>query len=192
MSLISSLQILLSRPGFYSQCKHWHNNFKPDCCSLSDVYNGKQWKELDKPFLESTNNLALMMNIDWFQPYKHRTYSLGVIYLAVMNLPRFIRFKRENIIIIGLIPGPSEPPLHINSFLTPLVSDLLSLWEGIIFETNQLIRCALLCIGCDIPAGRKTCGFLSYTANLGCSRCYCAFGTGIFGKMDYSVFNRNA
>ena len=53
------------------------------------------------------------------------------------------------------------------------------------------MRGALLCVGCDLPAGRKTCGFLSYTANLGCSRCYCEFGTGFFGKMDYSGFQRN-
>ena len=53
------------------------------------------------------------------------------------------------------------------------------------------MRCALLCVGCDLPAGRKACGFLSYTANLRCSRCYCKFGTGVFGRMDYSGFRRD-
>ena len=48
-----------------------------------------------------------------------------------------------------------------------------------------------MCVGCDLPAGRKACGFLSYTANLGCSRCYCNFGTGIVGKRDYSGFDRD-
>ena len=199
VSLISSLQSLLSRPGFYNQCEIWHQNFERSCSSLLDVYCGKLWKDFlifeGKPFLDETNSLAFMLNIDWFQPYKHRTYSLGVIYLAIMNLPRSVRFKRENIIILGLIPGPSEPHLTINSFLTPLVSDLLTLWEGVMLETfdngPQLMRCALLCVGCDLPGGRKTCGFLSYTANLGCSRCYCEFGTGVFGKMDYSGFQRN-
>ena len=70
------------------------------------------------------------------------------------------------------------------------MSELLTLWEGVSFRThdcrNQLIRCALLCVGCDLPAGRKACGFLSYTANFGCSRCYCNFGTGQFGKQNYS------
>ena len=185
VSLISSLQSLLSRPGFYNQCELWHHNFEPSCSSLSDVYCGKLWKDFlcfdGKSFLEAHNNLGFMMNVDWFQPYKHRTYSLGVIYLAIMNLKRSVRFKRDNIIVVGLIPGSSEPPLTINSFLTPLVSDLLTLWEGITFKTfdsgSQVMRGALLCVGCDLPAGRKTCGFLSYTANLGCSRCYCEFGT---------------
>ena len=109
-----------------------------------------------------------------------------------MNLPRAIR---ENIIIVGLLPGPKEPSKTINTYLTPLVCELLSLWEGVSLRTynagTQLFRCALMCVGCDLPAGRKTCGFLSYTANLGCSRCYCNFGTGVFGKRDYSGFDRD-
>lgn len=82
-----------------------------------------------------------------------------MIYLAIMNLPRAVRFKRENIIIVGLLPGPSEPSKNMNSYLTPLVSDLLTLWEGFDCGT-QFIRCALLCV---LPAARKVCGFLSYT-----------------------------
>lgn len=66
-----------------------------------------------------------------------------------------------------------EPSKNINSYLTPLVSEL----DGIEFKSHNCgtvkIRCALTCVGCDLPAERKTCGFLSYMANLGCSRCYC-------------------
>lgn len=196
--LVSSLQSLFSRPGFYQQCEHWRQDFSEECFHLHDIYCGKLWKDFlqvdGKPFLEVPNNIAFMLNIDWFQPFKHRTYSIGVLYLAIVNLPRAIRFKRENIILVGLIPGPKEPSLDLNTYLSPLVSDLLALWDGVIISTadsgSQLIRCALICVGCDLPAGRKTCGFLSYTANLGCSRCYCNFGTGIFGKQDYSGFNR--
>ena len=57
---------------------------------------------------------------------------------------------------------------------------------------TMIIRCALLCIGCDLPAGRKICEFLSYTANLGCSRYYCNFGTGQFGKQNYSGFDQTS
>ena len=84
--------------------------------------------------------------------------------------------------------------MHLNTYLTPLVSDLLALWDGVTIPTydngDHLIRCALLSVGCDLPAGRKVCGFLSYTANLGCSRCYSNFGIGTFGKQDYSGFDR--
>jgi len=137
-----------------------------------------------------------MLNVDWFQPFKHRTYSVGVMYLSVMNLPRHIRFKRENIVLLGLIPGPTEPSLTINTYLTPHVSDLLRLWGGVNFNTydhgHQTIRGALLCVACDLPAARKVCGFLSHSANLGCSRSYCNFGTGMLGHQDYSGFDRGS
>ena len=59
---------------------------------LEDVYNGKVWKEFDqsngRPFLKVPQNFALMMNVDWFQPFRHSPYSIGAIYLAILNLPR--------------------------------------------------------------------------------------------------------
>lgn len=48
----------------------------------------------------------------------------------------------------------------------------------------------MLCTACDLPAGRKLCGFLSYTAHQGCSRCHKAF-TGSAGDLDYSGFDRS-
>ena len=32
-----------------------------------------------------------------------------------------------------------------------------------------VVGCVLLGVACDMPAGRKTCGFLSHSANLGCT-----------------------
>ena len=111
-----------------------------------------------------------------------------------MNLPRKLRFKRDNILLVGLISGPREPPTTINFYLQPLVKELLVLWEGIPLLGGQrtiALHCALVCVACDLPAGRKTCGFLSYSANLGCSRCYRNFGTGTFGVRNYSGFNKH-
>ena len=132
-----------------------------------------------------------MLNIDWFQPFKHRTYSIGVMYFVVMNLPRHLRFNRENVVLAGLIPGPSEPKGSINSYLTPRVSELLSLWSGVTFTLPNNSTRVIRCVACDLPAGRKISVFFSYVANLGCSRCYCNFGTGVFGKQNYLGFNRD-
>ena len=106
-----------------------------------------------------------------------------------------MRFKRENIILLGVIPGPKEPSLHLNSFLSPLVSELLDLWKGVDLKLpdgkSAKFRCALLGVSCDLPAGRKVCGFLSYVANLGCTRCYQGFSLG-FVTRDYSNFNKSS
>lgn len=77
------------------------------------------------------NFIGLMLNIDWFQPYKHTNSSVGVMYLVIVNLPRSVRFKRENVIIAGILPGPTEPKHDINPYLEPLVSELLTLWAGV-------------------------------------------------------------
>ena len=171
MSLVSSLKCLLSRPKFYDLCEEWREKVIPELSltHLSDVHDGKVWTDFrqfdNHRFLTAKNSIAFMLNIDWFQPYKHRVYSIGVVYLAIMNLPRTIRFKRENIIVVGLLPGPTEPTKTINTYLSPLVSELLLLWEGVLMKNHsagmQSIRFALLCVGCDLPAGRKTC-FESY------------------------------
>ena len=83
-----------------------------------------------------------------------------MIFLAVLNLPREMRYKRENIIVVGIIPGPSEPPTTINSYLHPLVTELLTLWDGVqvtIYSKGRCLVCAgILSIGCDLPAVRKT------------------------------------
>lgn len=132
------------------------------------------------------------MNIDWFEPFEHVTYSVGVIYLAVLNLPWSIRYKRENVILVGIIPGPFESHLSINTYLSPLVTELVQLWEGLKFQVygyavQQSVRAVLLMVGCDLPAARKVCGFPSHSATSGCSRCFCSFSRG-FGNNDYSNF----
>ena len=189
VSLAQSIQSLLSKPNFFTSCEAWtsrSDNY------LQDVYDGKIWQFCKgKPFLSDRHTLGLTMNIDWFQPFKHTTYSVGAVYLTIMNLPRDIRYKRENVILCGLIPSPKEP-CNLDPFLEPLVSELLDLWKGIEMSVNgnkRFVRGALICVACDIPAGRKVCGF--HNAHYGCSRCMKHF-PGSFGSIDYSGFERSS
>ena len=199
-SLVEHLKSILSRPGMLEMCEKWRKSFVVHPSEMKDSFDGKIWIDFQCPrgefFLANKGSIGVILNIDWFQPFKHRQYSVGVIYMVIMNLPRAFRFKRENLLLIGLIPGPNEPSKTINTYLAPVVRELLVLWQGIPLhcsdqQSDITLRCALLCVACDLPAARKTCGFLSYTANLGCSRCYSNFGTGVFGVRDYSGFNRD-
>ena len=77
-----------------------------------------------------------------------------------------------------IIPGPHEPKKHINSFVGPLVSELLEFYSGVWLMTSagrQLVRCVLVCQSSDIPATRKATGFLGHKANKVCSRCLKTF-----------------
>ena len=67
-----------------------------------------------------------MLNLDWFQPFDHTTDSYGAMYLTIMNLPREERFRKENVILVGVIPAMEHEPSNVNSFLYPLVQELNS------------------------------------------------------------------
>ena len=86
---------------------------------MADIYDGAVWKEFlykdGKELLSSRYGLGLAINVDWFQPYSHVQYSVGVIYICILNYPRQLRYLRENILIAGIIPGPHEPNLVMNS-----------------------------------------------------------------------------
>ena len=114
------------------------------------------------PFLTERYTYGLLLNVDWLQPYKHIEYLVGVIYLVLLNLPRAIRYKQENVILYGVIPGPCEPTLTINAYLLPLVTALQQLWKGIQLRTVEgtiNCRCAIVGAACDLPAARKVVGF---------------------------------
>ena len=58
--------------------------------------------------------------------------------------------------------------------------------------STVLIRAALLCVACDIPAARKVCGFTGHSSLHACSRCFKEFPTDVFGeKPDYTGFDRD-
>ena len=101
-------------------------------------------------------------------------YSMGAIYLSILNLPRHLRFKEH---IVGLIPGPKEPKLAINSYLIPLVQELLLLDKGIWFSSPDVIgnrvlmKGRLIAVSCDIPASQKVCGFVGHSALKACNKC---------------------
>ena len=93
----SALKLMLDRPGFFNMCERWRDRqIIPG--TYRDVYDGRVWKSFmnykGRPFLEIPGNFALMMNLDWFQPFKNSPYSVGAIYFTLMNLPRDKRFLK--------------------------------------------------------------------------------------------------
>ncbi len=89
------------------------------------------------------SHLRIMINLDWFQLFDLAMYSCGAIYGVICNLPHKVRFKKENMLTLGLL---SE--LH----------------EG------KKIRLAVICCFNDILAVRKLCSHIS--ALVRCYRCY--------------------
>src|ERR1043165_9232205 len=89
------------------------------------------------------------------------------IYGVICNLPREVRFKKENMLILALLPGPNEVKLHkINHYLVPIIDELLEFWSGVNLPSSEdhpegkKIRLAVICCANDIPAARKLCGHI--------------------------------
>ena len=165
--------------------------------TLSDVYDGRIWKTFTDSngqlfFYSDHLHIGLLLNVDRYQPFNHTLYSVGVIFL---DFPRELRYKPENVILCCIIPGPHEPELTINSYLEPLVDELMKLWNGIEMNCEakcMLVKAALICVSCDTPAARKTGGFLGHAATKGCFKCFKSFPTSNFGeKPNYGGFDRS-
>ncbi|XP_058255085.1 uncharacterized protein LOC131359300 isoform X1 [Hemibagrus wyckioides] len=174
-SVRQCLEALVKTPAFLEKCEEWQLRKMPEGV-LGDVYDGQVRKDYQyvngEPFLADPNNLAMMLNVDWFQPFKNAPYSVEAIYLVILKLPLEEHFKEENMVLVGLIPGPKEPSLTMNSFLDPLVDELQELWSGVILEDSsfigyQVYRVALLCLASDIPATQKCGGFVGHGAYKG-------------------------
>src|SRR5437868_9655092 len=73
-------------------------------------------------------HLGIMINLDWFQPFKSAVYSCRAIYGVICNLPCDIRFKRGNMLTLALLLEPNEIKLDkINHYLTLIIDELLEL-----------------------------------------------------------------
>ena len=117
-----------------------------------------------------------MLNLNWFKPYDDIIYSTSVIYAAICNLSRDMRFKRENMLILCLLPSTNKMSLHkINYYLAPIVNELVLLWDGVTlnstfeYQETRKIRAALILVSCDIPMARKICEHISALSS--CYRC---------------------
>ena len=142
---------------------------------LGDIHDGVITKQFlssnEFNYLSSLFCYLLTLNVDWFQPFERNMYSLGAIYLTIQNLPRSLRYKLENILLVGIMPGLKEASSNINSYLGPLVQELEEAWKyGFsLINAHQVpitVRLALSCIACYIPASRKVSGFLFVTQHL--------------------------
>ena len=200
-SIKQSLQRLLYRPGFTELLEHWRIR-QPNDGFMSDVYDGRVWSDFQSEkffnFLQNKRCYGVMLNFDFFQPYKHTPESYGVFYMTLMNLPRDQRFKQENVLLVGIIPAFEHEP-NLNSFMKPIVRELKEFWNpGVKLFTAESprfklhFRLALMCVACDIPAARKVCGFMGHGATLGCSRCLKIFPNGSDNKKDCSGFSRES
>ncbi|CAG8755518.1 132_t:CDS:2, partial [Racocetra persica] len=96
------------------------------------------------------------------------------------------KYRSENFILAGIIPGPKEPDTsQLQNYFQPIVNELKQLWSGQLFKTalypvGHMFRCALIQIAYDIPAAHKVTGLALHSSKHACSKWT--------SKLDYSNY----
>ena len=117
------------------------------------VVDGKQ---LPHKYLEDDRDFALGLSTDGFAPFKRRTKTAWPLILFNYNLPPDIRTHLENILGLGVVPGPKKP-VDFDSFLWPFVQEMLRLSVGVhgydvLSDSFFALRAYLIRVFGDIPA----------------------------------------
>ncbi|KAG9084992.1 hypothetical protein FRC06_003777 [Ceratobasidium sp. 370] len=138
---------------------------------MADIFDGAHYdglcqenvtvggESLGHKFFSAPTDVALGLSTDGFGPFKSRKQSCWPIIVFNYNLPPSIRFKLENILCLGVIPGPHSPK-ELDTFLEPLIAELEDLARGVpAFDGDQkhpfCLRAFLLACFGDMPAIAK-------------------------------------
>ena len=190
---------LLSRPGLERYLDRDVFGDTPDpslnCFDeeqMRDIWDGSVLREFRGPdgrlFVKEKSRISdgryiFSLCMDEFNPYHNKqagkTASVGAIYMVCLNLPPHLRFRVENVFLVGVIPGPKKPSIEqINEILRPLVDDLLIFWNpGVYFSRTfryargRLVNCVIIPLVCDLPAVRQMAGFAAHSSTHFCSFC---------------------
>jgi hypothetical protein len=128
-----------------------------------------------QPIFGDPRDVALALSTDGFCPFKRRKQSCWPLILFNLNLPPDIRFHLENIICVGVIPGPKAVK-DIDSFLYPLVEELLKLEAGVSAydvsgDVMFLLRAFLILVFGDMPAVAKLMNMKGHNGKSPCRAC---------------------
>ena len=114
----------------------------------------------NNPISADYRNLGLGISLDGLLVYKERgarSYSMWPIVAFLMNLPPHLRYRPENVLLLGIIAGPSKPS-NFNLFLRPVIDELkeaygkgFPMYDALSDSTFNL-RCACLFWILDLPA----------------------------------------
>ncbi|PLW07026.1 hypothetical protein PCASD_23642 [Puccinia coronata f. sp. avenae] len=188
--LHSWLARLFSRTGIEDALEETAQNSRSpfnNMAEASDIQHSRSWREFLDPsgqqFTSHSGNIVFAMFTDGINPYGNRQAgkhaSVTFIIMTCLSLPVNLRYRPENIFVVGIAPGPKEPSLEqTNWILRPVVEQLKSLWSTGTYLSKthrhpqgRLVRAALMPFFADLPALRRALGFAGHNARRMCSYC---------------------
>ena len=130
------LRLLYSDPKMARQLKSYRKMLEDTADAsgniLRDFWDAKLCAELKKKgILTDPRSLAFYFSTDRVYLFrKGRQHTVYPLILINCNLHPELRFRTENIICLGIIPGPKKPK-DLHSFLHPIVDEFKLLAIGV-------------------------------------------------------------
>ncbi|CCO36852.1 hypothetical protein BN14_10999 [Rhizoctonia solani AG-1 IB] len=118
---------------------------------IRDIFDSKHYRSLLGKHLHPTSlkqlfddirDLALALSLDGFTLFKRRRKGNSTAWPLIIinyNLPPEIQTHFENVICVGVIPGPRQFK-DLNSFLIPLLDELMELESGVTTRDHSAPR----------------------------------------------------
>jgi len=170
MPLIPCLHALMSNRT-YATCLQYHADEHAKTCipgMTTDIFDGLHYcallgkrvvvgdQCLAHHYFSDDRNIALGFATDGFAPFKKQKHTAWILLVFNYNLPPDERFQKDNILCIGIIPGPKKPH-DADSFIYPLMQELLELSTGV--SAYDALSCSIFALRAylitafgDIPA----------------------------------------
>jgi hypothetical protein len=166
--LIPRLVALMANEEKAKEARYRGEVHKHDPAMLQDIFDGKLYRSLlnkrvsiggrlqRHTFFQDTRDMALGFSTDGYAPFRKRSKTAWPLLLYNYNLPPEVRFHLENILCVGVIPGPKKPH-DFDSFIWPLVQELVQLEAGVaavdaVSKERFKLRAYLLVVFGDMPA----------------------------------------
>jgi len=138
--------------------------------SFQDIFDGANYQALRSApvtihgepinppttYFQDPHDIALGLSTDGYGIHTHGQATAWPLVLFNYNLPPEMRFHSDNLLALGIIPGPNKPA-DIDSFLTPLAEELFQLAVGVgaydvLSKSHFNLRAFLLIVFGDFPA----------------------------------------
>lgn len=115
--------------------------------------------------------------MDGYQTFEsHKSFTVMPMMLVCLNLPPELRFKEQNIMMHGIVPGPKQPD-DTRSFLSPLIRDFERLQDGIrgvwnaFLQAHTTMRAHICLVGSDMIARKVMMGTYGPRGKSYCEYC---------------------
>lgn len=146
LPLIPQVQALYSNTTSTKNMRYCHehqddNTYRADG-RISDVYDSNLYRNLRQSevvvegeglghkFFSDERDVLVACMMDGFQVFKRAKHTAWPLILINMNLDPAIRYQWENMICVGLIPGPRKPK-NFNSFMWVYTEELKEAAHGV-------------------------------------------------------------